>query len=258
MNKYKIFYPGAGRDFFAWEINDENNNNENPMLSSSSGVGFFSILLKHLRDFGGNRYHNFLPMMMNDNDNENNNRRFIDIVFCDNGHLDFDKLSHLAIHKMTKELDHKSKYKVKNLFKSKGAIRYTKSLDCNPSKGHFFFSEHAFDYKNITVRFRFFECSWEHSISYLRHVGWTLDNNDSLILDSNFNGGEGSHSFGSYLHDVLYFDRNEFIKSDGINIVHHRNRRNDSERVTLRLDFLRHLNSEYPRISNNGFRMFEV
>ena len=258
MNKYKIFYPGAGRDFFAWEINDENNNDQDTILRSSSGVGFFSILLKHLRDFGGNRYHNFLPKMMNNYDNENNNRRFIDIVFCDNGHLDFDKLSYLAISKLTEELNHKSKYKVKNLFKSKGAIRYTKSLDCTPSKGHFFFSEHAFDYKNISVRFRFFECSWEHSISYLRHVGWTLDNDDSLILDSNFNGGEGSHSFGSYLHDVLYYDRDEFIRSDRINVVYHRNRRNDSERVTLRLEHLRHLNSEYPSISNNGFRLFEV
>jgi hypothetical protein len=257
MNKYKIFYPGAGRDFFAWEINDANNNNENPMLSSSSGVGFFSILLEHLRDFGYNRYHNFLPRMMNSNDNEENLGGFIDIVFCDNGHLDFDKLSYLAISKLIEELDHKSKYKVKNLFKSKGAIRYTKSLDCTPSIGHFFFSEHAFDYKNISVRFRFFECSWEHSISYLRHVGWTLDNDDSLILDSNFNGGEGSHSFGSYLHDVLYYDRDEFIKSDWINIVFHRSRRNDSERVTRRLDFLRDLNFEYPSIRNHGIRIFE-
>lgn len=258
MNKYKIFYPGSGRDFFEWEIDDENNDNENPVLSSSSGVGFFSILLKHLRGYGGNRYHNFLPMMMNNHDNENNNRRFIDVVFCDNGHLDFDKLSYHAIRKLTEELDHKSKYKVKNLFKSKGAIRYTKSLDCTPSKGHFFFSEHAFDYKNISVRFRFFECSWEHSISYLRHVGWTLDNDDSLILDSNFNGGEGSHSFGSYLHDVLYYNRDEFIKSNLINVVYHRNLSDDSERATRRLDNLRHLDSRYPSIRNNGFRSFEV
>ena len=207
MDKYKIFYPGCGRDFFSRNTNVNTNQD---LIHSDSGVGLFSLILKHIK--GETEWLEFIPGIRSESQATN----LLDIVFCDNGSLDFAASSSLAIKKLMFDLNLVSKHETKKYSKITGSISFLEDM----GKLSLPFTKYVFCYRNFRFEFSMLECSWDTAITYLTHTGWTLDENDSIILDSNFNGGEGSHGFGSYLHDYLYFDKNEFLTSDDIKIIH--------------------------------------
>ena len=245
MNKYKIFYPGCGRDFFSRNTNVNTNQD---LIHSDSGVGLFSLILKHIK--GETEWLEFIPGIRSESQATN----LLDIVFCDNGSQDFVALSSLAIKKLMFDLNLISKYETKKYSKITGIISFLKDT----GKLSLPFAKHVFCYRNFRFEFSMLECSWETAITYLTHTGWTLDENDSIILDYNFQGGEGGHRFGSYLHDYLYYDHNEFLTSDDIKIIHH-TYRNDNETINfpIELNSLRCDSIGRPHIQNQGNRQIE-
>ena len=80
MDKYKIFYPGCGRDFFSRNTNVNTNQD---LIHSDSGVGLFSLILKHIK--GETEWLDFIPGIRS----ESQATILLDVVFCDNGSQDF-------------------------------------------------------------------------------------------------------------------------------------------------------------------------
>ena len=184
-NNIKIFYPACGNDFW-----------------NSGGLGGSLNLIREALEGNG-------PI----SDKVPNS---LDIVYCDiNPNIDIEKINYVVNRLFRNRNNHLSH---KYFSKTTSQLNFQEDHEDNFPTGwnnewktFIWMFELMGEINGVNIRFRYFSTSYQQTICYLLKTGWKLEDDDVILLGSNWRYyGEG----GQNLHTIFQEPLNQFFDSE--------------------------------------------